>query len=267
LVSNFYTIGNNTLHYLEGGVGEKLLFCFHGYGNNCSLFESFVPALQNEYRIIAIDLPFHHKTHWRQSKMSPDELMQFIRHMMHQYGASSFDVLGYSIGGRLCLCLLQYYPQLVRRCILLASDGLVPNKAYELLTRTGAGIGLFKSFAKHTVYLRFIKWIHAAGMLPEKKYRFVMNHVHDKRSRLLLYKRWVSLSDFIPNFQLIQSGAAQHAIAVEIFMGKYDTIIPLRNAHQFMKYVPQASLHVLSKGHRLIDNNTILKVAKMVSAS
>ena len=47
------------------GTGNKLLLCFHGYGEDAYSFSFLEKHLGETYSLIVIDFPFHGKTVWK----------------------------------------------------------------------------------------------------------------------------------------------------------------------------------------------------------
>ena len=52
------------------GTGNKLLICFHGYGEDGDSFEPLEKKLGNEYTLAAIDFPFHGETKWNEGSFN-----------------------------------------------------------------------------------------------------------------------------------------------------------------------------------------------------
>ena len=58
--------GSSRIAYTRWGTGGKLLFCLHGYGETGAGFAFLETALGDEYTILAIDMPFHGGTDWKE---------------------------------------------------------------------------------------------------------------------------------------------------------------------------------------------------------
>ena len=41
--------------------GTETLICFHGYGQDCTVFNVFEQSLGKKYRLVSVDLPFQGK--------------------------------------------------------------------------------------------------------------------------------------------------------------------------------------------------------------
>src|SRR3954447_11643906 len=106
------------------GQGNKKLFCFHGYGEDGSSFVFLKKSLGSEYILIAMDLPFHGKTEWNEGLLiSAEDLINIISEIIAQINTSEkkdkFSLLGFSLGGRVALHLLQTIPSQIERAVLV----------------------------------------------------------------------------------------------------------------------------------------------------
>ena len=82
--SMFIEHGKASFHYRQFGSGNKLLFCFHGYGRDSDSFNFLDTPLGDQYTIIAIDMPFHGLTKWNNTlTFHPGYLVQVMRSEEH----------------------------------------------------------------------------------------------------------------------------------------------------------------------------------------
>jgi pimeloyl-ACP methyl ester carboxylesterase len=108
--SHYITHNNSTIHYRKFGDGPKLLFCFHGYGREADTFSILERRLGSLFTIVAIDIPFHGRTEWKEELIfKPKYLQQFLLQIRRSLNKENikFSLLGFSIGGRLALYLTQ----------------------------------------------------------------------------------------------------------------------------------------------------------------
>lgn len=265
--SKFYTINNCRLHFQEAGFGSRLLVAFHGYGNTSNLFEPFIPFLEKNYKIISVDLPHHHLSEWDDSILTLQDLTLFIEYLITTYHVEKVDLLGYSIGGRVCLSLIPYNKDIINHCIIIASDGLVFNTIYYLITSTTLGKVIFKNFITNKFYLRFTKLLHLLKFINEKKYKFYLSYIFKQKDRQLLYRRWMNLSKFLPDYNSIHKTSLETELKISLVMGKYDTIIPIKKGESFIKKVRNAKMYVVNKGHRIFDQETIQFISNLLMHS
>ncbi len=122
----FFKVDQTRYHYVEAGVGEPLLL-LHGFTGCAANWQDAMGELQSRYRVFAIDLPGHGQT------AAPNEpahfAMPFVARQISVFigdviGGSA-NLLGYSMGGRLALCIALDHPVCVQKLLLeSASPGL-----------------------------------------------------------------------------------------------------------------------------------------------
>src|SRR5512138_3675541 len=120
------TYRNSSVACYKFGFGEKLVFCFHGYGedgNSFSFLEKYAGA---QYSFIAFDLPFHGNTQWHDEEFTTADLVNIIRQLVGadvNHHTKKISLLGFSLGGRVALSLYQSMPSEIDKIVLLAPDG------------------------------------------------------------------------------------------------------------------------------------------------
>src|SRR5690606_35857699 len=123
-----------------------LVLCFHGYGETGKAFSFLEKAAADRYSFIALDLPYHGETEWREGlEFTTNDLLTIIQLIKKETGRADDHaiLLGFSLGGRLALQLYEISPQTVNRIALLAPDGLKVNPWYWFATQTILGNRLF----------------------------------------------------------------------------------------------------------------------------
>ena len=114
------------MRYLVHGTGPPLLL-LHGFTGCTRNWEPIIPHLAEKHTVVTVDLPGH-----GQSKSPADPAFYEMEtvsaelvSLMDKLGHGSFDLLGYSMGGRLALYTAIHYPGHVNRLVLeSASPGL-----------------------------------------------------------------------------------------------------------------------------------------------
>lgn len=265
--SDYVHINGRKLHFLQWGSGERLLLAFHGYANHAGLFNGLEPLLKDRYTVVSVDLPYHGKSVWEPSnEFSPDDLIALADHFRKAYDKERFSLLGFSLGGRMSLYLIQERPQWVDQAVLMAPDGLAFNTFYYFVTRTWSGQSLFANMLqKPDRYFRFIDLLHRRKWLDPSRYKFLMHYLETPDARRFLGDVWPSLRFIIPEKKKVQEAVRKHHIPLHLVMGRYDRVIPLKLAERLAAGVADIHLHVLEKGHKLLDEETAALVAAQLS--
>ena len=119
-------IENHTLHYLAtGDPSHPPLLLLHGFMGSSQDFAALLPSLAKHFYCILPDLPGHGETLTITGFYTFEHTAQALLALLDHLGISQSHLLGYSMGGRLALYLVCYFPERFRRVVLeSASPGL-----------------------------------------------------------------------------------------------------------------------------------------------
>ena len=261
----YYPLNNSTIHYSVGGSGSRLLICLHGYGESAASFDFLETALGMEYTLLAIDFPFHGETDWKDRLyFEPRDLVEMLLTIApgltgdqeaRQAAPAPWTLLGYSMGGRIALHLLQLIPEKIGQLVLLAPDGLTMNPWYWLATQTSAGNRLFNFTMAHPQW--FFTLLRAANALKWVNpgiYKFTIRYIDDDKVRHELYTRWTTMRGFRPGLARLRDLIRTHNIPIYLFYGRYDRIIRAKRGERFRNGIEtQCHLRLLPMGHQLLQ--------------
>lgn len=262
-IEGYIQLGGGVLQYLRIGNGSKLLMAFHGYGNEAGMFAPFEPYLPG-YTIISVNLPHHGKSEWHDDQpLQQKELTDLAHILMKEAGVNNISLAGYSIGAKLCLCIMEQMPAQVEQVLLIAPDGLVPNPLYSLVTRNVAGKWLFKDFlTKPQRYLPLINGLQKINLIDKARYKFAMHYIGSESDRKFLLRVWPSLRLIIPDRNKLRRVINEYKIPVHIFIGNRDKIILAAYGERFSRGMATVQLHIVDGKHWIFDEETIIKMAK-----
>jgi pimeloyl-ACP methyl ester carboxylesterase len=265
----FIPFNTSQIHYSYGGNGNKMLLCLHGYGESEHSFHFLQQHLPEGYQMIAIDLPYHGKTQWKEkADFNVGHLIRIIDEVLaaRNLPGASFSLLGFSMGGRMSLSILQSIPHRIHKMILLAPDGLKVNAWYWLATQTYAGNRLFSFTMKHPGwFFGVLKLGNALKLINPSVFKFTRHYVHDGTMRHQLYQRWSGLRKIKPDLHTIKKRIIENKIAVVLVYGEYDRIIRHERGEKFRKGIESwCSLQVLQAGHQLLQEKNAALIAGLL---
>jgi len=254
---------DNEIHCLRMGRGSKLLIAFHGFGNDAAIFAPLAALLEQEYTMVAIDLPGHGLTRWKEPYFRKKDLMAIIQGIRNDFGTERLSLLGYSLGGRICLNVIEQQPNWVDKMILLAPDGLEKNFWYHFATRNPVGKLGFKSMMRDPD-----KWISRVGFLrkfkiiDESRFKFAQRNLTDESVRHQLSYVWPVTSKLVVNIAAVKWNLNKYKVETHLFMGRHDRIFPPAQGERFIRNLKQARLHVLDTGHNLLGAEQLPDICK-----
>lgn len=111
------------IHYSEEGNGEPLLLV-HGYMSSLNFFNPIFKELSQKYKVISIDMPGYGLSDKRcELNYTKEATADLIVKFMKQKNIKTFNILGHSMGGEVCLNVAYKYPDAVNKLILVNSTG------------------------------------------------------------------------------------------------------------------------------------------------
>lgn len=265
LQSGYIHYKDNSIHCVRAGKGSRLLLAFHGFGSDMSMFVPLVEKLKDIYTVIAIDLPFHGKTQWNDRHFDIAALMSIVQGFKNDMGVERFSLIGYSIGGRICLNILERQPGWTAEVFLLASDGLKKDIVFQFATRNIIGNKIFNAVSERPQrFLAIADRLNQWKLLSNTRHRFVHNILDDEEQRKKGQQVWNVTSRLIPHKPIIHYNAKKYGVPLHLVMGRHDRLFPPELGEQFIRGLKNADLQVLPAGHNFTDAATMLQVADII---
>jgi len=245
------------LHYSSYGRGNKILLCFHGFGQSSAHFQKLEEALNEEYIIYSFDLFYHGKSFWHEkekplSKFFWNELMsQFLK----ETNIDRFALLGFSMGGKFALATLENFFLQVDKFILIAPDGVKTNFWYSLATYPFWMRKLFRSvILKPKIYVAAVNVLGSLKLIDKGVLRFANTQMMTREQRRRVYYSWIVFRELKFDMKDIAFLLNKNHIQMEMFLGEYDKIITQKNMKSLLEQLDSYSLNILKSGHtHLLD--------------
>ena len=154
-----------------------MLVALHGFGRTCEDFAILEPSLGTIYTIYAFDLHFHGKSpsypHRAETPFTPHEIAVFFSAFAEEKKVAKFSILGYSLGGRIALNLVEQCPDRIERTFLAAPDGLKTKPWYRRLAGSGPGRWPTAVSLSSQGPLMIIDILGATRLIDQKMHRFL----------------------------------------------------------------------------------------------
>jgi pimeloyl-ACP methyl ester carboxylesterase len=256
-----FTYKKSKIAYHIFGNGKLPIICLHGYGLNGNSFSFLANDLGEKYTLYCIDFPFHGQTNWNEmTAFTPQDAVECIWIMLGKKQA--FDLIAYSMGGRVALELIAYLHQYISTTILIAPDGLHKNKWQWFATQTQLGNSIFKFTMESPTWIFALANIATKfGLLNKSILKFVYHHLENKLERSALYNRWTNMRLFKPNLFACRNIIKKNALPVYIFFGMHDRIILTKRGYRFKKDCIFIVINELNAGHNLLKEKYAKEIA------
>ena len=122
------------MHYRDqGNMSGPVIVLLHGGYGSLQNWEYWTPWLQDDYRMISMDLPAHGLTGRTASdRYTRQDMVQSVGELLNELGVDSFAMAGHSMGGGVALQYALTYPGQVNAMILVGPEGIPPEGGYDL---------------------------------------------------------------------------------------------------------------------------------------
>jgi pimeloyl-ACP methyl ester carboxylesterase len=250
-----------TLAYRTYGQGPLPVLAFHGFGRTGEDFHILERTLGERCTLYAFDLHFHGQSpsypHRADEPFTPKELATYFAAFADELKAEKVVLLGYSLGGRMVLTLLEQMPERVDRAFLVAPDGLRTRPWYRGLAASGVGRWAYKRFVEHPARIHFvIDALRATRLMNERMHRFLKGQTDSRAKRQLVHDVWLSYRLIEPDLARVAANAEQYRFPVHLIFGTHDRVIrPAQGAalsHHFTAGSTLITHDELPFGHVLV---------------
>ena len=220
-------------------------------------FGSVQHALEAHYRVYYFDLPFHGLTQWDLPKVLPEDLAYLVDWAQKDAGTDTIELLGYSLGAKICINLYLRHPERIGRLWLLAPDGMqtrylhwvekLPGFMFDRVARMGKEPDKLQQWAKG---------LRDKGIIPPMAYQFVQWNLSTPERRRRAVAMWHTLRDFAVPAKQLRRTIEREDTPVELLLGKNDPYIPHDVWLKWATPIAQVNLKSREVGHRLLDRAT-----------
>lgn len=241
---------------------KNCLVLLHGLGGCVRAFDDLITGLDNQYKIISIDLRAHGQSQ-RPARKSQYHLNYFLSDIIAVLRAEQVakpTVIGHCFGGILAMALAASYPNLVNKLILINVSYKAPHLArliYRFFPLKGV-IGLMLRFFPHLYfkhYPDYAKFEKTGDFSPS---RISADILHTS------FKSYVYMCSSIVTWDLSPQLAAISCPTL-IIHGAKDRVFPVRVASELAKHIPHSKVRIIkTAGHVPLLNNKV-ELARLIT--
>ena len=247
-------IGNANWSYLDSGSGDELWIAFHGYGQEAEVMHHFMTFFRPDARILSFDLPLHGNTSVNSESLRNSDLPDLLGSLTREHGVQKCSLVGFSLGGKVVLKLVEWTPGLIERIMLIAPDGLRVNPIYNFATNTRLGRQCFRMVINFPQPFFGISWLLSTLRLMHKRiHEFVSNQMGSKEKRERVFQTWQMFKHIKPNLKEVRSKISRYQIKPTLVFGKHDKVINPKLAKKLSgQNCKTADVILLDTGHNLL---------------
>lgn len=261
-------IGTVTWSYLDSGEGGELWLAFHGYGQEAEVMLHFMKTLRPNTRILSFDLPLHGDTEMVYTVLSISNISDLLGTVLRKEKAENCSLVGFSLGGKVVLKLVELAPVKINQILLIAPDGLKINPLYWLVTNTFLGKEFFELIVRFPQPLLITsKLLGKLRLMNKKVDAFVSAQLSTRAKREKVLKTWITFKKLTPNLKDVRNKIWRYQIKPTLVFGTHDRVIHPKLAKRLSgDNCSTAQVIMLDTGHNLITKEHALKVREMMGS-
>lgn len=246
--------GYNT-RYWSCGDANSVILLLHGFAFSVEIWESNIPELSKNYKVIALDLLGFGLTDKPKKRQHINVFPQFVFLFMKKMLINKAHIVGHSMGGLIATRLAQLHPECVESLVLLGSAGFnakIPLHFRifslpfigEMLIKPNR-IGIENALRKNTFNSSVI-----TQKLVNRLYDFSL-HPEMGITLLRVVRSAINIFGFKNSIvQIIENEIDKLTMPVLIIWGDSDEIIYLKHAYVANKIIKNSKLVIFKDcGH------------------
>ena len=230
-------LAEHTWEYCTWGNGKEVLLAFHGFGQAAEVFAPLGAALSATHTVYAIALPAHEQLAEAQPAWSVAALEELLVHLSQKHQSPKLHLLGFSIGAKAAIALLQAVPQKVASALLIAPEGLPESFWYKLATSSTFGRYCFKALLSRPKYLfSLAKLLAKCGLLAQSNLLFLKTQVAQAPR---IVHTWLALRLLrTQKKNLKKAFALAEDLPTMLLLGTRDKVVPIVRVKRYLSAWP-----------------------------
>lgn len=222
-----YTADDNTSLYYEehGDRRNPALLLLPGLlGSLATQWRSFIPALSDQYYVIATNLRGHGVSGNNSGELRVDRMMRDVAGLLDMLNVGSVHISGYSLGGYVGLLLHLHRPQLVATLLMHAT---------KFYWNDAVVAAMQKQLNPEAIRLK----------VPRYAAQLAAEHGDDRWEPLL--QEAAGMVEQMPALGLSEEQASAASCPVLVSAGNRDDLVPVEEALKLSRALPTGELLIL----------------------
>ena len=238
------------LFYKKYGHGKETMLCFHGFGQEHSVFEKYTEAFPN-HTIYSFDLFFHGKTkNDRKIEINTDTLKELMDDFFEKEKIQRCSLVSFSIGSLFCLQMLKLYKEQIDKCYLIAPFGLYKSPIYTLTTRSILIRTVFKrQILKPRFFFILLKLFAFLKLKDSRSLLFLKHQMNSRSKRYKVYYSWTKFEKLELKEKERKSLLESEGEKIEILLADKDDTIDSDKVLKSVAEFPKIKSSTISSYH------------------
>lgn len=245
MTEKFIMAGDTAVHICDSEQGSRCVVLLHGYLESLLVWDSFIPLLYKEVRVVTLDLPGHGISVVAGEMHTMEWLSDVVADTLCALGIGRCTLVGHSMGGYVALAFCEHHPEMLEGLVLLSStpDADTPEKQTNRLREIALVRAGKKELLAHTA--------PAAGFAVENRIR-LKDEIEDLTDQVFLTEDdgIVALLNGMRTRPDRNDMLRASKIPVLFILGRKDDYIPVDRAEAMVASHPEAQVSWLDhSGH------------------
>ena len=210
--------------YTDAGAGDTLVF-LHGFCESKQVWAEFVAPLQQQFRIITLDLPGHGDNSASSSPYTMESLADEVKQRLDDLGVKKCLLVGHSMGGYVSMAFAEKYGHMLRGLCLFHSSAL-PDTDEKKESRTKS-IDFVERHGVTSFVNPLIEPLFYAGNRDHLQQEIeMMKEIGRQTPQTTVVSAMAAMRDRPSRAHVLQEAT----YPVQFIFGKDDTAVPLDKA-------------------------------------
>ena len=238
------------LHYIKIGTGPRVMICFHGFGRDATMFQSYQNMFPN-FTIYSVSL-FYHGSNWKDQRtcLNDKRWKAMFGDFLLSEGIENFSLLGFSLGGKVALYTFQLFSDRVDELHLIAPYGIKANVVELITQRLPFVYRRLERYVHHPAHLLLLLgMLRRYKLLDATLLNITINQMSSREARARIFHTMRLYGALRLNLKSIRRKLETSKVPVVFYLGLYDKILTLKALNKYLSALVDSSLHVMPSGH------------------
>lgn len=223
----------------------------------------FLCDLFPDAKVVSFNLFFHGFSEMREDHLNHAELKAILGQILLEENIQNYISVGYSLGGKFALNLVNYFPEQTKQVLLIAPEGIKANNFYNFSSRIWLARKIFKSTIKNPSWFFALgKFLRNIKVVSSSLVRFMELQMEKKIDREMAYNTWAKFRFIFPNQKRLKENLQKNQIDLVVLIGAKDRIISPATGVNFIAEMELGTFRLLPITHDVFRSDYLEIIKK-----